>query len=190
MQVPHLIVLAANLALLTPSARAQEREKHELSLGVGSLGYTSFRRSSESITTLEAAYSQRLGSEGLGRGLRLGGGLRTGWPVANTHVPIEAFARAQLLARWGFFEAAVGAELGVTGFAKLFKPPFVLPVDLNALEDSRMSPVYVSFIASPVRLHFGPVLVSALELGLGTGVPFFGEAVRLQLGLVRLGVEL
>jgi|GEM_PF-1339354 len=190
MQVPLFIGLAASLALFAPSAWAQARAEHELSLGMGNLRYISFNRSSESITTLEAAYFQRLGGEGLGRGLRLGGGLRTGWPIANTNFPLEAFVQGQLLARWGFFEAGVSAELGLTGFAKLFKPPFVLPVELNAQEDSRMSPVYVSFVAAPVRLHFGPVVVSALELGLGTGVPFFGQSVRLHLGLVRIGAVL
>jgi hypothetical protein len=41
-----------------------------------------------------------------------------------------------------------------------------------------------------VRLHFGPIVASALELQLGTNLASPGSAIRLQLGLLRVGVKL
>ncbi|WP_434381767.1 hypothetical protein [Melittangium boletus] len=177
--------LVASLALLAPPALAQAG--HELSLGAGNFSYTSFQRPSAPITTVEVAYHRRFAGEGLWRGLRLGGGLRTGWPATSTNFPLEVFVQAQLSARLGPWEPALGPELGVSGFAMLFRSRILVPGELGDLEDARLSPAYVAFVAAPLRFHFGPVTVSALELNLGTSVPSFGQAIRTQLGLVRLG---
>ena len=180
--------LVAGLALLAPPALA--RAEHELSLGAGSFSYTSFQRSSRPLTTVEVAYHRHMAREGLGRGLRLGGGLRTGWPATSTHLPLEAFVQAQLTARLGPWEPAVGSELGLTGFARLFESKILGTPELRALENERLGPAYVAFVAAPLRFHAGPVVLSALELQLGTSVPFFGQAVRMQLGLLRVGAVL
>lgn len=180
--------LVASLALLAAPALAQAG--HELSLGVGDFSYSSFQRGSTPITTFEVAYHRRLAGEGPWRGLRLGGGLRTGLPATRTNFPLEAFVQAQLSARLGPWEPALGPELGVSGFAMLLKSKIILPVEMNALEDARLTPAYVAFVAAPLRFRFGPVVLSALELHLGTSMPFFGQAIRTQLGLVRAGVVL
>ncbi|MGZ3460785.1 MAG: hypothetical protein ACXU86_20035, partial [Archangium sp.] len=62
--------------------------------------------------------------------------------------------------------------------------------ELQALEDRQFGPAYVAFTMAPVRLHFGRVVVSAMELYLGTNLGVMGGTARTQLGLLRLGVEL
>lgn len=177
--------LVASLALLAPPALA--RSESELSLGTGIFSYVSFQRGSPHLTTLELAYHQRLAHEGLGRSLRLGGGLRTGWPASATHAPLEGFVQAQLTARLGPWELAVGSELGLTGFARLVESRILDLSEMRAPEDARLTPAYVAFVAAPLRFHAGPVVLSALELQIGTSMPFFGQAVRTQLGLLRVG---
>lgn len=180
--------LVASLALLATPALA--RAEHELSLGPGIFSYVSFQRGSTHLTTVEVAYHRRLAHEGSVRALRLGGGLRTGWPVTGTHFPLEGFVQAQLTARLGPWAPAVGSELGLTGFAKLFESKIFRSAEMKDLENARLGPAYVAFVAAPLRFHAGPVVLSALELHLGTSMPFFGQTVRTQLGLLRVGVEL
>jgi hypothetical protein len=139
---------------------------------------------------LEAAYHWRAASEGPWSSLRFGGGLRTGMPASATHFPMEGFLQVQLSARIGLWEAVVGPEIGLSGFSKLSAQATMPTEELRALEDERLGPVYVAFGMAPVRLHFGRVVVSALELQLGTNATSFGSAIRTQLGLLRLGVRL
>lgn len=176
------LMLLATPALALPGA-------DQLSLGVGSLSYSSFRRPSASYTLLEATYHRRVGSEAPWRSVRIGGGLRTGQPAAESHLPLEGFIQVQLVARLGFWEAAVGPELGLSGFAKLIAIP--LPADeLFAMEDSRLGPLYAAFGAAPLRFRFGWLSLSALELHVGTALSSPGTAIRVQLGLLRVGVAL
>jgi|SRR6218665_162535 len=178
------------LLLLATTAQAQPARLHELSLGATSFSFISYLRSSAGFSAVEAAYHRRVSSEGPWRALRLGGGLRTGIPASATHIPMEGFLQIQLSARIGPWEAVVGPELGLSGFSKLETQTLVPMQQLKDLEDERFGPVYVAFAAAPVRLHFGRVVVSALELNLGTNASSFGSAVRAQLGLLRLGMEL
>ncbi len=187
---PHLLpALVVGLALLAPPALAQPARQNELSLSATTFSYLSYLRPSPGFMAVEGAFHRRVAHEGPWSALRIGGGLRTGMP-AGTHFPLEGFVQARLSARIGRWEAEVGPEVGVSGFAKLLMPK-LLPFDeLRALEDERLGPVYLAFSAAPVRLHFGRVVASALELHLGTNVSSFGSAVRVQLGLLRVGVEL
>jgi hypothetical protein len=176
--------------LLATTAPAEPVRPHELSLGITSFTFLSYLRSSAGFTAVEAAYHWRVSREGGWSALRLGGGLRTGIPASATRVPLEGFLQVQLSARHGRWEAWVGPELGVSGFAKLETQTLVPLWQLKALEDERFGPVYASFTAAPIRLHFGRAVVSALELSLGTNLSAPGAAVRAQLGLLRLGMEL
>jgi hypothetical protein len=180
-------LLPAAMLLATP-ALAQSAN-HQLSLGVGSLSYNSFRRPSAGFTVLEAAYHRPVGQETPWRSLRIGGGLRTGLPAAASHLPLEGFVQVQLTAKVGVWEVAVGPELGLSGFGKLVDLP--LPADeLFAMEDERLGPAYAAFHAAPLRFHFNRFSVSALELSLGTSLSSPGAALRLHFGLLRLGVSL
>src|SRR5262249_48177965 len=127
--------------------------------------------------------------EGPWSALRLGGGLRTGMP-AGSNFPLEGFVQVQLAARLGIWEAVVGPELGVSGFAKLVDGGTSPTKELRDVEDRRFGPAYVAFGMAPVRLHFGRVVVSALEVQLGTNATAIGSTIRTQLGLLRLGMEL
>lgn len=188
--IPHLLpALVVGLALLAPPALAQPARRHELSLGATTFTYVSYLRPSIGFMAVEAAYHQRVATTGPWSALRLGGGLRTGMPEGS-HFPLEGFVQVQLSARIGRWEAVVGPELGLSGYAKLITRTILPLQELKALEDERLGPVYVAFNAAPVRLHFGPVVASALELQLGTNTASPGSAIRMQLGLLRVGVAL
>lgn len=188
MRLPFLRALLPAAMLLATPALAQAAN-HQLSLGVGSLSYTSFRRPSSGFTVFEAAYHRPVGQETPWRSLRIGGGLRTGLPAAASHLPLEGFIQVQLSARVGFWEVAAGPELGLSGFGRLIDIP--LPADeLFELEDERLGPAYAAFHAAPLRFHFNWLSVSALELSVGTALSSPGSAIRLHVGLLRLGVSL
>ncbi|WP_375767653.1 hypothetical protein NR798_39160 [Archangium gephyra] len=156
---------------------------------MGSLSYNSFRRPSAGFTVLEVAYHRPVGQETPWRSLRIGGGLRTGLPAAASNLPLEGFIQVQLTAKVGPWEVAAGPELGLSGFGKLAHIP--LPADeLFELEDERLGPAYAAFHAAPLRFHFNQFSVSALELSVGTSLASPGTALRLHVGLLRLGVSL
>lgn len=179
-----------SLALLAAPAAWAQPARHELSLGATALSYVSYTRSTPGFLVLEAAYHQRLKQEGPWSALRLGGGLRMGMPTPSAHFPMEGFVQAQLAARLGVWEAVVGPELGLSGYARLGTNS-VLPLEeVKRLEDQRFGPLYVGIGAAPLRFHVGPVLLSALELQLGTSLASPGSSVRMQFGLVRMGVKL
>lgn len=184
-----LAALVVGLALLAPPALAQSASRNELSLGATTFSFLSYQRPTPGFMTLEATFHRRLASEGPWHALRLGGGLRTGLP-AGSNFPLEGFVQVQLAARIGIWEAVVGPELGVSGFAKLVGDATLPTKELRDVEDSRFGPAYVAFNMAPVRLHFGRVVVSALELQMGTNAKVIGSTIRTQLGLLRLGMEL
>ncbi len=187
---PRLLpALVVGLALLALPALAQPARQNELSLGVTTFSYLSYMRPSPGFMAVEGAFHRRVASEGPWSTLRIGGGLRTGMP-AGANFPLEGFVEARLSARIGRWEAEVGPEVGVSGFAKLLVPQLLPWDEVRALEDARFGPAYVAFSAAPMRLHFGRVVASALELHLGTSVSSFGSAIRMQVGLLRVGVEL
>jgi hypothetical protein len=180
--------------VLLPSTALADPGAHELSVGAVVSRYDSFIRSTPDHQLLELAYHRRLGKEGFASAVVMGGGLRGGLvrPPENRFVtvPLEAFATVQLRARMGWWEVAAGPEVGVTGFARLMTSPkpFPLPGGTDE-EQARLSPVYVSMAVSPLRLHLGRFLASALELRLGTG-SWRDSAIRFDVGLLRVGVSL
>ncbi|QRO01043.1 hypothetical protein JRI60_19400 [Archangium violaceum] len=179
-------------SLLPPVASAQAHPAtQEVSLGTSALTYNSFLRPSAPFLMLEAAYHRRAASEGPWNALRLGVGVRSGLPANATFFPLEGFLQAQLTARFGIWEASMGPEIGLSGFARLDYSNRGFPTqDLPNLEDTRISPLYVALDAAPLRFHFGRFLVSALELQVGTTAPSFGAVARVQLGLLRIGASL
>jgi hypothetical protein len=184
---------AGFLALLVGFAASAEpavpEASNEVGVGVSSITYSSFLRDSRTVTGPELTYHRRLGEQGLSRAVRVGGGLRIG-SSPDVSVPLEGFGQARLTARFGNWEAAVGLELGVTGFARLIRPVRMRPYEMLAFEDQRLTPLYLSVGAAPLRWHFGRFSVSALEVHLGTSLPSLGAALRLQVRFLGVGVTL
>lgn len=175
---PWLLLTAA----LLPGAAAAG---HDVSLGVTAVTLTN--GGVYNVTTprlgLEAAYAYELGS------WRLGGGLR--WaPSGLGNLPVEVYARALLSTHLGRWRPAVGPELGVSGLPIILPPRGGFPDDLARQQAERLGPAYVALHAAPLRFAFRRFTVSALELQWGTTLNQPGATLRLQLGLVHLGVLL
>ncbi|MGZ3459370.1 MAG: hypothetical protein ACXU86_12805 [Archangium sp.] len=182
----HLLLPLAAALALAPPALAEPR--NELSVGLSSLSQQSFFRTASGFTLVEAAWMRTAAEQGPWRGLQYGGGVRTGWPMAWTHVPLEAFVRVQLSARLGLWEPAIGPEVGVTGFNSLKPTESTWPQgQVRQYEDQRFGPAYVAFGASPLRFRLGRFGVSALQFRVGTPLPQPGSTLRVQLGLVSVG---
>lgn len=85
--------------------------------------------------------------------------------------PLELFARFELLARFGaHYEPACGFELGASALTRPPKSPAGFPDGVAELQADRTTLLYVSAVASPVRLVFGSLRVSIAELHLGSAV--------------------
>jgi len=185
-----LVLVAALLA--GPALAGQ----HELTLGVTRADYLSSMRSSTGGFQLyELAYHRPLASEGFLENVVVGGGLRAGpRPFAfswNSAVPFEGFARLQFRARLGFWEVQAGPELGVSGMARLIEFPAPLPTwGPNELESARLSPMYLAMSVSPAQFRYKWLLVSALEVNVGTSSWPVQSILRYQVGLLRVGVNL
>ncbi|HYO55009.1 hypothetical protein [Archangium sp.] len=169
-------------AALLPGAAAAG---HDVSLGVTAVILTN--GGVYNVTAprfgLEAAYAYELGS------WRLGGGLR--WaPAGRGNLPVEVYARALLSARQGVWRPAVGPELGFSGLPIILPPEGGFPDDLSRQQAAQLGPAYMAVHAAPLRFAFRRFTVSALELQWGTTLDRPGSTLRLQLGLVHLGVTL
>ncbi|MET0402913.1 MAG: hypothetical protein ABW123_10940 [Cystobacter sp.] len=181
-----LLPLATSLALTALPASAESR--NELSVGLSTLSQQSFFRSASGFTLVEASWMRTAAEQGRWRDFQFGGGVRTGWPMAWAHVPLELFVRAQLSAPLGPWEPAIGPELGVSGFNSLKPTESTWPQgEVRRFEDSRFGPAYLAFHASPLRFHLGRFTVSALQLGLGTPLLRPGSTLRVQLGWLSVG---
>jgi hypothetical protein len=176
----HLSLLAT---VLLPTVAAALG--HEVSLGATAVTLTNgsaFIYSAPRLG-LEAGYSHELGS------WRLGGGLR--WaPASQGNLPVELFARALLSPHLGVWRPAVGPELGLSGLPIIRPSRGHLPEDLPLFQAEQLGPAYVAFHAAPLRFAFHRFTVSALELQWGTTLLQPGSTLRLQLGLVHVGVML
>ncbi|OJH37423.1 hypothetical protein [Cystobacter ferrugineus] len=169
-------------ALLPHAALASE---HGLSLGATAVLLTNggvYNVTSPRLG-LEAAYTY-------GRDAwRLGGGVR--WaPGGGGSLPAEVYARVLLTAPSGTWRPAVGPEVGLSGLPIIIAPRGGLPDDLAQAQAHKLAPFYVAVHAQPLRFVFRSFTVSALELQWGTPINQPGAALRLQLGLLHLGVVL
>ena len=103
----------------------------------------------------------------------------------------ELYARALLSGQVGHWQPAVGPELGLSGVPVVQPRSNALPADYLDSRRDRFGPVYVAIHAAPLRFTFQRYSVSALELQWGTHlVPRPGSNLRLQVGLLRVGVTL
>jgi len=175
---PWLLLAAA----LLPGAAAAGQD---VSLGVTAVTLTNGGVYNVTVPRLglDASYAYELGS------WRLGGGLR--WaPAGRGNLPVELYARALLFTRLGRWQPAVGPELGVSGLPIILPPEGGFPDDLSRQQAAQLGPTYVAVHAAPLRFAFRRFTVSALELQWGTTLNRPGSTLRLQFGLVHLGVNL
>lgn len=182
-RAPLLLVVLALSSQAAPPV-------NELSLGVSTFAFASFFRGVGPFTGIEATYHRPVASEGFWRAVRLGGGLRTGFPNEAAFFPLEAFVQAQLTASLGPWEAAVGPELGVGGYARLVRPLALVGERLISEEDARVGPAFAGFALAPLRFRLSRVTLSALEIHVASTAPPFGTTVRLQLSFLQVGVLL
>ncbi|EPX60250.1 hypothetical protein D187_002336 [Cystobacter fuscus DSM 2262] len=168
-------------ALLPHAALASE---HGLSLGATAVILTNGANNKLSPRLgLEAAYTY--GREAW----RLGGGVR--WvPGGGGSLPAEVYARVLLTPPSGTWRPAVGPEVGLSGLPINLPSRGGLPNELKDEEARRSRPFYVAVHAQPLRFVFRSFTVSALEVQWGTPIHQPGSALRLQLGLLHLGVVL
>jgi hypothetical protein len=170
-------------ASLLPSLAAAAG--HDVSLGATAVTLTNggVYNVSAFRLGLEAAYARELGA------WRLGGGVR--WaPSGRGNLPVELFARALLSTQAGFWRPAVGPELGLSGLPIILPPAGGFPDDLSRRQAEQLGPAYVALHAVPLRFTFRRFTVSALELQWGTTLNRPGSTLRLQLGLLHLGMTL
>lgn len=171
------------LATLFLSGRALASE-HEVSVG-GSLTATSeLYLTLPSRPSFEATYLYTLDA------WRLGGGVR--WtPSPGVSLPLELYVRALLSGQVGPWQPAVGPEVGLSGVPVVPTHTNALPADYPDSRLDRFGPVYVALHAAPLRFVYRRFSASALELQWGTHVtPRPGSNLRLQVGLLRVGVSL
>ncbi|MFN7131134.1 MAG: hypothetical protein ACK4N5_03575 [Myxococcales bacterium] len=180
-----LLVLLAALA----TAKDDAPRPHVVSLGASTFSYTGFFRASARQYALDLRYQHRLNALNAARPLSVGDGLRRtgrddpGWPL-------ELYAAANLQGELGYWAPAAGFELGYSGYTALTSNRPYRPGDFFQQEQETVSPVYVGFNAAPLRFRVSRVLLSALEVQLGTTVLPLGAAYRIQLGLLHVGVTL
>jgi hypothetical protein len=170
-------------AALLPGAAAASG--HEVSLGATAVTLTN--GGSYNITAprvgLEAGWSREAGSWRVGAGVR--------WaPAGRGSLPLELYARALLSTRLGPWQPAVGPELGLSGLPVILPPAGGFPTDLSERQSARLGPAYVALHAVPLRFAFGRFTASTLELQWGTSLNRPGSTLRLQLGLLHLGMML
>ena len=132
---------------------------------------------------LEAAWSLETGAWRVGAGVR--------WaPAGQGSFPLELYARGLLSTRVGHWQPAVGPELGLSGLPVIRPPRGNFPEDLPERQAAQLGPAYVALHAVPLRFAFGRFTASALELQWGTSLNRPGSTLRLQLGLLHLGMTL
>lgn len=162
-----------------------------VSVGVSDFRHIGMMRPSEEVLNLEAAYLRALGTGGFGRHLYVGGGLRFALPGSKPTFPLEAFARAELRTRLGWWEPGMGLELGFSRVAlpwQRVRLPFATEWFGN--DDALTGPFYAAMHAAPLRFHFGRFLVGGPEVQWGPVGPPFGTVQRLQIGLARVEMQL
>ena len=186
---PHFAWLVPALLLHGAPALA-EPGPHRVWVGHAEPSYSTFFTSFATRPWLELGWSYELPRERVKLPLELAAGLRGTTPF-RSGLPLEGWARVRLVGRIGFWRPAVGPEIGLTGRPVLPATRVDgLPNDLDGFEQERLSPFFLSFEAAPLRFGFGRLIVSALELGLGTTLGPPGASLRTSLSWLRVEVAL
>jgi len=186
-----LIAALPNVAFAADE-QASPARPHEISGGVATSFFADNHDQTPTAWALDVAYHYRPQKPGFWQSLRLTGGLRLGGAknevTSNEEAVFDVYWRGEMIANIGAWTPTLGPELGVTTLGRRFmwlQAPF--PDDLTRLHETKLSPLYLAFVATPLRFCFSRFTVSALELSLGAPVNGIGTVVRLQLGILHLG---
>lgn len=97
-------------------------------------------------------------------------------------VAFEGFVGAQLSPEIGVWRPLAGIELGTTTLqsASLSTEPSYSPAEYTS-KQTPLGPSYAGFVLSPLRFCVRRITFGGLGLQLGTHLPDFGSAVRIQL---------
>lgn len=135
--------------------------------------------------SVEAAYAYERGP------CQVGGGLRFAFPRGAVALPADIYLRGLIKADIGYWSPAVGPELGFSGeWVDPGPRPSGLPNDVLQNERPRRTPFYVAMHAMPLRFKIGRLVVSALEVQLATTVTPLAGVVRIQVGVLQVGMKL
>lgn len=174
------LVLAATLLSLDSSPPNAPVAPLEVSTGAGVLLNLSPYAASSSVAWEVALHGPVTSA------WRWGGGSRLGISPPRA----EGFVQFLAAPRFDSWRPSAGIELGVTARNE-FRSDDRLLREARAASLDGISPWYVGFNATALsfrawdRLH-----VSALELHVGTHVAPLGRLVRLQIGIVSIGMDL
>jgi hypothetical protein len=125
---------------------------------------------------------------GWAQGFELDAGLRGVWgPRVSAHVAPEAFAGASLTPNFGLWQPRIGLEFGYSSVASHRRPPDVVePRGIDQDYRARVSPLYASVVAAPLRMRVRDLDITVLELDVGTAFPDAGRALRLTVLIGQL----
>ena len=100
-------------------------------------------------------------------------------------VPVEVFALVELTGQLGeYLEPACGLEIGLSGLTAPDLPARGMPDGVDRLQRDRAGPVYLAFVATPLRIHIGQVRLVALDFKLGSSLN--GSSTVVGLGYLRV----
>lgn len=185
-------VFFAGLIVALPSVAFAGEEKvttarpHEFSGGVAISFFASNHDLTPTARTLDIAYHYRPQRPGIWQSLRFTEGLRIG-STENDGGVFDVYWRGEMIANLGPWMPTLGPEFGVSTLGRYFTRFEAFPDDLTSLHETRLSPFYIAFVATPLRFVFSGFTVSAFELSLGAPVTGLGTIARFQLGILHLG---
>lgn len=185
------LLVGALLLATHVMAQASPPVPQTVSLGVSNLRTYSWYRPGVPTMSLDAAYMRAASVTGFGSHFFWGGGVRLSMPPAAAAFPIEAFVRAELRTRLGYWEPSGGLELGLSQI------PAPWPVMRLSLayeqfhqDDLLHGPAYMAVHAAPLRFHVGRFVLGGPEVQFGPVGPPVGTVIRIQVGLAHLEVQL
>lgn len=172
-------IIAAALGAAAPAAPGP-RDGLEVGAGVSTLvSLAAFEGRLD--TALEARVDGPLGASPWrwGAGARLGLG----------HVRPEGFVRLTAVPLAGRWQPALGVEAGVTARARFGGAPLGLLTEMQTASTRGVGPLYAALHATPLRWRVGRGWrLEVLSLQVGTQLAPLGGVLRLQLGLLSVGV--
>jgi hypothetical protein len=161
---------------------APTRNVHAIAVEAGSISYSSARYP---LSANAVGASYRFSPVA---GLELAAGLRGLWgPGVAGGSTAEGFLSGALAPELGLWRPRAGLEIGYSGLVSSNRPPTVtLPPGVDEDYEARLSPLYASVIAAPLRMRVWHFDVTAFEFDVGSTLPDLGRGLRTALFFSRI----